>query len=167
MSVFPFQAVSSRLSIWRYGGTDSSSSATPCTELTAVSRIGDAVTITDGISFTNRKQFRLHTIDRSGQDPRAYIKKAPEWVRMENKAKALVDRATKAQEARQANADRREKERESYTRRMVAAGIGAGRGVLDGLSAAGKGRTSVPGLGASKGAKQSSARQCRGRGMDE
>ena len=118
------------------------------------------MTITDGISYTNRKQFRLHTIDRSGQDPRAFAKKAPEWVRMENKAKALVDRATKAQETRQANADRREKERESYTRRMLAAGIGAGKGVIDGLGGAigGKARTTVPGLGASKGAKQPPAR---------
>jgi hypothetical protein len=96
--------------------------------LIPVSRIGDRVSITDGISYSGRKHFRLAQIDRKGKDAERYAKRAPEWITLENRTRAAEQRALDSKESLERKYKQKERDMEVYAQRLRETGVASGSG---------------------------------------
>jgi len=94
--------------------------------LTPVSRIGDRVSIIDGISYSGRKHFRLAQIDRKGKEPERYVKRAPEWITLENRTRAAEQRALDTKESLERKYKQKERDMEVYAQRLRDTGVASG-----------------------------------------
>ena len=90
-----------------------------------MSVVGDKVKIIDGVNYSLRKHFRLHSIDRTGREPSQFATKPREWRLLENKLKSSAERLRVVMEKRDAKVQRKVKFAASYAERARASGVAA------------------------------------------
>lgn len=66
-----------------------------CLHHDPVAHLNDKVEIIHGISYSNRKHFRLHTIDRRGKPKEQFLQKDPAWEKVETQLKAHLEHRAK------------------------------------------------------------------------